>query len=78
MIARRTTARARRPRPTPPRAAVYNRLVHETPAVCWPVLGGCGTRLGLTFAGGACPHCGAFAVAPIKLVDPDPVSEGAA
>jgi hypothetical protein len=57
---------------TPPAPAVAtNRVVHETAWVCWPLRGGCGARLGLNFAGGACPGCGKFAVTRFTIVKPE-------
>jgi hypothetical protein len=60
----------RRAAPTPAPQIATNRVVHETPWVCWPARGGCGTRHGLNFAGGACPACGAFAVTRFTVVAP--------
>ena len=49
-----------------------NAVVHETRWVCWPLLGGCGATHGMNFQGGACPRCGEYAVARIKLVQRPP------
>lgn len=54
-----------------------NRVVFETPWVCWRLLGGCGHTFGLNFAGGACPHCEEYAVSRFKLVEPDPAGGAA-
>jgi hypothetical protein len=53
-----------------PAPATSNRTVHETPWVCWRVLGGCGQRFGLNFGGGPCPECGEYAVTRVVLHKP--------